>query len=201
LFGGTGQSGDYIRVENVSGVPSLRLTATTKMLINTNVNNGIDDIQVPNGTISALPATLPNQVVVKSQLDLLNSDIATKQNNITLTTTGTSGVATLVGSILNIPNYATGGGGGSGNSTTQTVDFGSTFNDKAQIVVIGQSWVTTTSNIVSHIKTPTGVDPDEMRLFEFDVIISDLINGVGFTLTVYSEPEATGNYDVMCIGV
>ena len=31
---------------------------------------------------------------------------------LTLSTTGTSGVATLIGSTLNIPNYATGGGGG-----------------------------------------------------------------------------------------
>lgn len=34
-----------------------------------------------------------------------------KQGTLTLTTTGTSGAATLVGNTLNIPNYATGGGG------------------------------------------------------------------------------------------
>lgn len=93
------------------------------------------------------------------------------------------------------------GGGGGGNSTTQTVDFGSTFTDKAQIVVTGQSWVTTTSEIVAHVKTPVAVDPDEMRLLEFTTVISDLVNGVGFTLTVYSEPEATGTYEIMCIGI
>ena len=38
-------------------------------LIGTTVNNGVDKIQA-NGTISASPATLSNQVVVKSQLDL-----------------------------------------------------------------------------------------------------------------------------------
>lgn len=36
--------------------------------------------------------------------------LALKQNNITLTTVGTSGASTLVGSTLNIPNYAGGGG-------------------------------------------------------------------------------------------
>jgi len=35
-----------------------------------------------------------------------------KQNSLTLTTTGTSGAATLVGSTLNIPQYSGGGGGG-----------------------------------------------------------------------------------------
>lgn len=88
-----------------------------------------------------------------------------------------------------------------GNSVTQTVDFGSTFTDKAELVVTGQSWVTATSEIITQIKTPTGVDPDEMRLFEFDIVISDLVDGVGFTITVYSEPEATGTYDIMCIGI
>jgi len=90
---------------------------------------------------------------------------------------------------------------GSGNSTTQTVDFGSTFTDKAQVVVTGQSWVTASSEIIAKVKTPISTDPDEMRLFEFDVIISDLIDGVGFTITVYSETEATGSYEIMCIGV
>jgi|GEM_PF-1055539 len=55
------------------------------------------------GTIPAawgsITGTLSNQTDLKNALDL-------KQNNITLTTTGTSGVATLVGSTLNIPNYA-----------------------------------------------------------------------------------------------
>jgi hypothetical protein len=37
-------------------------------LINTPTDNGVDELQV-NGTISASPATLSNQVVVKSQLD------------------------------------------------------------------------------------------------------------------------------------
>jgi hypothetical protein len=39
--------------------------------------------------------------------------LSTKQDNITLTTTGTSGAATLVGSTLNVPQYA---GAGSGTS-------------------------------------------------------------------------------------
>jgi len=40
----------------------------------------------------------------------LTSRFATKQNNITLTTTGTSGAATLTGATLNIPQYSGGGG-------------------------------------------------------------------------------------------
>lgn len=51
-----------------------------------------------------------------SQLNL-TSRFAAKQNNITLTTTGTSGAATLIGSTLNIPQYS-GGGGGTGTVTS-----------------------------------------------------------------------------------
>lgn len=93
------------------------------------------------------------------------------------------------------------GGGGGGNSVTVSVAFGGTFTDKAQTVVTGQTWVATNSEIVALMKTPSGVDPDEMYLLDFRPVISDLVAGVGFTLTVYSSSEATGNYDVMCIGV
>lgn len=47
-----------------------------------------------------------------------NTALANKQDNITLTTTGTSGAATLVGSILNIPNYDTSGGSGTVTEVT-----------------------------------------------------------------------------------
>lgn len=54
-------------------------------------------------------------------------DLSLKQDNLTLTTTGTSGAATLVGSTLNIPQYS--GGGGSTVNTTgdQNVDDVKTF--------------------------------------------------------------------------
>lgn len=93
------------------------------------------------------------------------------------------------------------GGGGSGNSVTATVDFGASFTDKAQLVVTGQTWVTVNSEIVAHVKTPSGTDPDEMYLINPEVVISDLVAGTGFTVTVYTEAEAKGTYDVMCIGV
>lgn len=48
------------------------------------------------------------------------STFAAKQDAITLTTTGTSGAATLVGSTLNIPQYSGGGGGGTITSVTGT---------------------------------------------------------------------------------
>jgi len=63
-----------------------------------------------NGTVTGNTPTLPAHLTTKSYVD---SADALKQNNITLTTTGTSGAATLIGATLNIPQYS-GGGGGSG---------------------------------------------------------------------------------------
>lgn len=53
--------------------------------------------------------------------------IAGKQNTITLTTTGTSGAATLSGSTLNIPQYSGGGGG-----TIDTTSLSNRINKKQQ---------------------------------------------------------------------
>jgi len=91
--------------------------------------------------------------------------------------------------------------GGGGNSVTTTLAFGASFTDKAQTVVTGQAWVTSTSEISVTVKTPSGVDPDEMRLLDFKPVVSDLVAGTGFTVTLYSEPEAKGDYDIMCIGI
>ncbi len=88
-----------------------------------------------------------------------------------------------------------------GNSVTATLAFGASFTDKAQTVVTGQTWVAAGSEIVAQVMTPSGTDPDEMRLLEFEPVISDFVAGTGFTVTLYSEPEARGDYSVMCIGV
>lgn len=89
----------------------------------------------------------------------------------------------------------------SGNKTIPVLAFGASFTDKAQTVVTGQTWVASTSAIVPQVLTPSGTDPDEMSLLDFRTSISDIVVGTGFTVTLYSEPGARGNYSVMCIGV
>lgn len=91
--------------------------------------------------------------------------------------------------------------GGGGNAVTSTLAFGASFTDKAQTVVTGQAWVTANSEIIAQVLTPSGTDPDEIRLLDFKPVISDLVAGDGFTVTLYSEAEAKGDYSVMCIGV
>ena len=89
----------------------------------------------------------------------------------------------------------------SSNSVTATVAFGASFTDKAVVVVTGLAWVAAGTEIVAQPMVPSGVDPDEMRLLAFDWYISNLVVGVGFTLTVYSESGARGSYNFSCIGV
>ena len=97
--------------------------------------------------------------------------------------------------------FGGGGGGGNSNSVTTSVNFGASFSDKAQTVVTGQTWVTATTEIVATVKCASGIDPDELYLIKPEVVISDLVSGTGFTVTVYTEAEAKGSYDIMCIGV
>ena len=68
------------------------------------------------GTWGSITGTLSDQTDLQSALDA-------KQDDITLTTTGTSGAATLVGSTLNIPQYAgTIDGSGTTNELVYWVD-------------------------------------------------------------------------------
>ena len=74
-------------------------------------------------TWGSITGTLSTQTDLQSALDA-------KQNTLTLTTTGTSGAATLVGSTLNIPEYAGGGGGvTSVTGTSPVVSSGGTTPD------------------------------------------------------------------------
>jgi hypothetical protein len=89
---------------------------------------------------------------------------------------------------------------GATTAITVALDFGDEFTDKAQIAVTGLDWITPSTRIVADVMTPDGVDPDEMYLLDFQPVISDRVAGVGFTLTLYSQPEARGVYGVSCIG-
>jgi hypothetical protein len=91
-------------------------------------------------------------------------------------------------------------GSGSGNAVSVTVDFGSSFTHFAQTVVTGQAWVTGTSKIVTTVTAAAGA-VEEAALMQFSPTVSDLVVGVGFTLSVYTPVEAKGTYSFACVGV
>ena len=139
---GAGTSSEYIKGDGTLGTTATSLPPSGSAggdLSGTYPNptvDGIHGIDMQSGTPSAdevwvyggSPAKWQHQKLHASQttndstvsgtnvdnaLDNLKSAIALKQDTITLTTTGTSGSSTLVGSTLNIPVYA---GAGSGTS-------------------------------------------------------------------------------------
>jgi hypothetical protein len=79
-----------------------------------------------------------------------------KQNAITLTTTGTSGAATLVGSTLNIPQYSGGGGGGTVTSVA-ALTIGTSGNDISSTVANGTTTPVITLNIPTAASDKRGV--------------------------------------------
>jgi hypothetical protein len=102
---------------NFDGSAAITVTAAAGTLTGTTLNS-----TVVNSSLTSVGTIATGTWQGTAITDTYISSAATwnaKQNAITLTTTGTSGAATLVGSTLNIPNYATGGGG---NMNTTTYD-------------------------------------------------------------------------------
>jgi hypothetical protein len=100
----SGTSGNPLSITNTTTTPVIELLSATT---------------ARNGYLTSTDWTTFNNKFAFSDTTSLNltSRFSTKQDNITLTTTGTSGAATLIGATLNIPQYS-GGGGGSGTVTS-----------------------------------------------------------------------------------
>ncbi len=80
-------------------------TAGTDYLTPSGSAAGLMSFPILNQNTTGTAASITGNVT-QNQVTNLTTDLAAKQNNITLTTTGTNGFATLSGSTLNIPNYA-----------------------------------------------------------------------------------------------
>lgn len=83
---------------------------------------------------------------LSSQSDL-NTALTGKQNNLTLTTTGSSGASTLIGSTLNIPQYS---GGGSTSLDSTKVPLLSDFNTLPEINIVSPAKGLTATNSVTN---------------------------------------------------
>jgi len=79
-----------------------------------------------------------------------------------------------------------------------TVDFGSTRTQFAQTVVTGQTWVTASSVIT--VTPYVATNPMAVAVLRFSPVISNLVAGTGFTLSVFTEAGATGTYTFSCTG-
>jgi len=150
----------------------------------TAINAELLDLQTQ---IDALGA--PDLTAIEARLDALEADVATLQSDVGAAQADIVALAAAVAAIV-APEVV-----------SVTLDFGASFTDKTQTVVTGQTWVTLSSVITPTVMCPLSIDPDEIRLLDMRPVISDLVAGVGFTVTLYSEPEARGTYTVSCVGV
>ncbi|CCH54496.1 GK12566 gene product from transcript GK12566-RA [Fibrisoma limi BUZ 3] len=92
-----------------------------------------------------------------------------KQNMITLTTTGTSGAATLTGNTLNIPNYATGGGSATLTRTAVTGNYTALTSDQVLEVNTGATSTTLT------LPTASGVSGKQYFINRYASDVTGLI--------------------------
>jgi hypothetical protein len=112
-----------------------------------------------------------------------------KQNALTLTTTGTSGPATLVGSTLNIPEYAGGGGSGLQGAQIQFNNNGgqSTFGFNAQIIAAnGGTGIPTSGRLDVYPVTPNKT----LTNVSLTINVSTLGLGALARLVVYSNSNS-----------
>jgi hypothetical protein len=139
-------------------------------------------------TWGSITGTLSTQTDLQSALDA-------KQNTLTLTTTGTSGAATLVGSTLNIPEYAGGGGGvTSVTGTAPVVSSGGTTPaiSMAAATTSVNGYLTSTDWTTFNNKlTSVSGDPLPMLGGNLDVNTYSIVSSTGFDINI--TPDTSGS--------
>lgn len=131
----------------------------------------------------------PSEKLVKDSLDA-------KQGALTLTTTGTSGASTLVGSTLNIPQYSGGGGGGSGTVTSVAVTVPSGLSVSGSPITSAGTIGITGAGTTAQYLDGTGALQTFPTLTSADKMVTIGRNSTGSTLykgTVVYISGSTGN--------
>jgi hypothetical protein len=111
------EGSDLLEVSTLESGSYVTRSITGQEIIDAAAGSGVTDVTGSNPIVSTGGTTPDISIRQSSSVDdgyLSASDWNTfndKQNALTLTTTGTSGAATLVGATLNIPQYSGGGGG------------------------------------------------------------------------------------------
>ena len=102
-------SGDQTSVSGNAGTVTTNANLTGDV---TSVGNATTITGLAKTKLAALAIVDADVTAIsESKITNLTADLAAKQAAISLTTTGTTGAATLVGVTLNVPQYAGGGGG------------------------------------------------------------------------------------------
>jgi hypothetical protein len=146
---------DVVEVANFAALPAIGETGKIYITLDNNkvyrwTGSIYVEIAANNAVWGAITGTLSNQTDLQNALNA-------KQNTITLTTTGTSGASTLVGSTLNIPNYSTDLSGyvpytgATANLDLGTFDLFTDIINLNQLKAIGSGGLNIYSNSGTHI--------------------------------------------------
>ena len=160
--------------------PRSTKTATIQSIVNLASAGG-------GATWGSITGTLSTQTDLQSALDA-------KQDTLTLTTTGSSGAATLVGATLNIPQYSGGGGVSSVTGTAPVVSSGGTTPDisMAAATTSVNGYLTSTDWTTFNNKlTSVSGDPLPVLSGNLDVNSNSIVSAGG--LDVKITPDTTGN--------
>ena len=111
----------YVDTENSTKQDTITGAATTITSLDLTASRAL--ISDGSGKVATNAVTTTELGYLSGVTSAIQTQLNAKQNNITLTTTGTSGAATLVGSTLNIPQYS----GGSGSNQILTFQLANTI--------------------------------------------------------------------------
>lgn len=142
-----------------TGVTNLLYTATEKINLKARTNHTGMQVQ----------ATITDLV----------TDLAAKQANIALTTTGTSGAATLVGATLNVPNYA-----GGGSALTSKDEGTNLTTGTTSLNFVGTGIAATTVGTDVTVTVNSGATPDATTIAKGVVQLAGDLGGTAALPTV-----------------
>lgn len=144
------------------------------------------------GTDGDLTLTTVDTVTVERSGGSAVLDFSLLGSNRTLTFQDASGTVAFISDIT--------AGSGTASGQDVVVDFGSSFTQYASTVVTGCSWVASGTKIVATLKADSG-KAVEGAVLSFSCVVSDLVVGTGFTLSVFAPFKAKGTYTFSCVGV
>ena len=155
----------------------------------TDTTQAVGVVTISTGGGGGAP-TNASYLVLGTNATLTNERVLTAGTGITLTDGGAGGNLTIASS-------------GGGNTATAIVDFGSGKGDySASTVVTGQTWVTSSSKILTSVIDYGGENTAEDASVEgLTITIGDLIAGTGFTVYAASPFGSVGKYQIACMGV